>query len=112
FFELLRFMQKFLVVLQYACLAFGLYLIYSVSMSLYTQQFELMELVADIGTILICIDLGVFLFTSRGKQSISMEEYAKQLEQPPSKLVYVTRKLGHLGILLIITSWTVQMVNS
>ena len=53
-------MQKFLVILQYACIAFGLYLIYSVSMSLYTQQFELMELVADIGTILICLDLGVF----------------------------------------------------
>ena len=53
-------MQKFLVVLQYACIAFGLYLMYSVGMSLYTQQFELMELVADIGTILICLDLGVF----------------------------------------------------
>jgi hypothetical protein len=37
-------MQKFLVVLQYACIAFGLYLIYSVGMSLYTQQFELMAL--------------------------------------------------------------------
>lgn len=84
-------MQKFLVVLQYACIAFGLYLIYSVGMSLYTQQFELMELVADIGTILICIDLGVFLYTSKGKSGISMEEYAKRLEQPPSKLVYVTR---------------------
>lgn len=41
-----------------------------------------------------------------------MEEYAKQLEQPPSKLVYVTRKLGHLGILLIISSWIVPIVNS
>ena len=105
-------MQKFLVVLQYTCIAFALYLIYSVGMSLYTQQFELMELVADIGTILICIDLGVFLYTSKGKSGISMEEYAKRLEQPPSKLVYVTRKLGHLGILLIITSWIVPMINS
>ncbi|WP_313659966.1 hypothetical protein [Acinetobacter variabilis] len=105
-------MQKFLVILQYACIVFGLYLIYSVSMSLYTQQFELMELVADIGTILICLDLGVFLYTSKGKQGITMKEYAKQLEQPPSKLVYVTRKLGHLGILLIITSWIVPIINS
>ena len=104
-------MQKFLVVLQYACLAFGLYLIYSVGMSLYTQQFELMELVADIGTILICLDLGVFLYSNRGKQGISMEEYARQLENAPSKLVYVTRKLGHLGILLIITSWIVPIIN-
>ncbi|ATO18875.1 hypothetical protein BS636_03935 [Acinetobacter sp. LoGeW2-3] len=104
-------MQKFLVVLQYACLAFGLYLIYSVGMSLYTQQFELMELVADIGTILICLDLGVFLYSNRGKHGISMEEYARQLENAPSKLVYVTRKLGHLGILLIITSWIVPIIN-
>ncbi|WP_347453243.1 hypothetical protein [Acinetobacter thermotolerans] len=105
-------MQKFLVVLQYACLAFGVYLIYSVGMALYTQQFELMELVADIGTILICIDLGVFLFTSRNKQGLSLEEYARQLEQAPSKLVYVTRKLGHLGIMLIICSWIVPIINS
>lgn len=105
-------MQKFLVVLQYLCLAFAIYLIYSVSMSLYRQDFVLMELVADIGTILICIDLAVFLFTSKGKPGISMEEYAKRLEQPPSKLIYVTRKLGHLGILLIITSWIVPMINS
>lgn len=104
-------MQKFLVLLQYACLAFGLYLVYSVGMDLYTQQFKLMELVADIGTILICIDLAAFLFTSRGKTGISMEQYAKQLEQPPSKFIYVTRKLGHLGILLIITSWIVPIIN-
>ena len=105
-------MQKFLVVLQYLCLAFGLYLIYSVSMQLYTQNFVLMELVADIGTILICLDLGVFLWSSRGKKGVSMEEYAKQLETPPSKLVYITRKLGHLGILLIVTSWIVPIINS
>lgn len=104
-------MQKFLVVLQYLCLAFGLYLMYSVGMSLYTQDFKLMELVADIGTILICIDLGVFLYTSKTKQGMSVEEYAKQLEQPPSKLIYMTRKLGHLGILLIITSWIVPIIN-
>lgn len=100
-------MQKFLLVLQYMCLAFGVYLLYSVGMSLYTQEFELMELVADIGTILICIDLGVFLYTSKAKQGISMEEYAKQLEAPPSKLVNVTRKLGHLGIMLILCGWIV-----
>lgn len=104
-------MQKFLVVLQYACLAFGLYLVYSVAMALYTQQFVLMELVADIGTILICIDLAVFLYSNRGKQGVSMQDYAKQLEQKPSKLVYVTRKLGHLGIILIICSWIVPIIN-
>lgn len=70
-----------------------------------------MEVVADVGTILICIDLAVFLFTSNAKQGISIEDYAKQLEQKPSKLVYVTRKLGHFGILLIITSWIVPMIR-
>ena len=104
-------MQKFLVVLQYVCLAFGLYLVYSVGMSLYTQDFKLMELVADIGTILICIDLGVFLYTSKTRKGMSVEEYAKQLEQPPSKLVNITRKLGHLGIMLIVCGWIVPIIN-
>lgn len=105
-------MQKFLLVLQYMCLAFGVYLTYSVGMSLYTQDFKLMELVADIGTILICIDLGVFLYTSKAKNGVSMEEYAKQLEQPPSKLVSITRKLGHLGIMLILCGWIVPIINT
>ncbi|ANF80890.1 hypothetical protein A3K93_00955 [Acinetobacter sp. NCu2D-2] len=103
-------MQKFLLLLQYACLAFGIYLIYSVGLALYTQEFELMELVSDIGTILICIDLAVFLYTSKAQKGMSVEDYAKQLEQPPSKLVNVTRKLGHLGIMLILCGWIVPQL--
>ena len=105
-------MRIFLIVLQYACIAFALFLSYQVITALMSQDFVLMDLVADVGTILICVDLAVFLFSSKIKHSVSLDEYAKQLEQPPSKLVYVTRKLGHLGILLIITSWIVSMINS
>lgn len=108
---MLKIMQKFLWALQYLCLAFGIYLVYGVAMSLYTQDFDLMELVSDIGTILICIDLAVFLYTSKSKKGISMEEYAKQLEQPPTKLVSITRKLGHLGIMLIVCGWIVPIIN-
>ncbi|WP_180115935.1 hypothetical protein [Acinetobacter sp. YH12140] len=104
-------MRIFLTVLQYACIAFALFLGYQVSTALISGQYDLMEVVADVGTILICIDLAVFLFTSNAKQGISIEDYAKQLEQKPSKLVYVTRKLGHFGILLIITSWIVPMIR-
>ena len=104
-------MQKFLVVLQYLCLAFAIYLIYSVSMSLYRQDFVLMELVADIGTILICIDLAVFLWHSRSTQAISLKDYATRLEQPAPTFVKVCRKLGHFGIMLIITSWIVPIIN-
>lgn len=104
-------MRIFLIVLQYACVAFALFLGYQVSTALISGQYDLMEVVADVGTILICIDLAVFLFTSNAKQGISIENYAKQLEQPPSKLVYVTRKMGHFGILLIITSWIVPMIR-
>ncbi|MEN8990963.1 hypothetical protein ABD624_03190 [Avibacterium paragallinarum] len=104
-------MRIFLTVLQYACIAFALFLVYQVSTALISGQYDLMEVVADVGTILICIDLAVFLFTSNAKQGISIEDYAKQLEQKPSKFVYVTRKLGHFGILLIITSWIVPMIR-
>ena len=46
------------------------------------------------------------------QDGISLEEYARQLEQPPSKLVYVTRKLGHLGIMLILVSWIVPVLHA
>lgn len=81
-------------------------------MALYHQDYELMELIADVGTILICIDLGVFLFSSKAANKLSLQEYAKQLEQPPTPLVSFTRKLGHLGIMLILCSWIVPIINS
>jgi hypothetical protein len=103
-------MRIFAQVLQYACVAFALYLCYRIGMSVYQNDFVLMDLVADIGTILICIDLAVFLFTSKAEKGISLEEYARQLEQPPNKWVNISRKLGHLGIMLIICSWVVPLI--
>ena len=105
-------MRIFLIVLQYACVAFALFLCYQIGMALTSPEYDLMEIVADVGTIYICIDLATFLFSNKSGQGVSLEQYAKQLEQPPSKLIYVTRKLGHLGILLIITSWIVPIINS
>ena len=105
-------MRIFLIFVQYACVAFALFLCYQVGMALSSPHYDLMEVVADAGTILICIDLAAFLFSSKKQDGISLEEYARQLEQPPSKLVYVTRKLGHLGIMLILVSWIVPMINS
>ncbi len=81
-------------------------------MTLRAPQYDLMDVVADVGTILICIDLATFLFSNKNQQGMRLEDYAKQLEQPPSKLVYVTRKLGHLGIMLILVSWIVPMIHS
>jgi hypothetical protein len=103
-------MRILALILQYGCLAFALYLSYQVGVSIYRHDFVLMDLVANIGTILICIDLGVFLFTSNAKQGLSLEEYARQLEQPPNKWVNISRKLGHLGIMLIICSWIVPLI--
>ena len=98
------------LVLQFACVAFALYLSYKVGVALYQNNYELIELVADIGTILICIDLGTFLFSTNNKGGLSLEQYAKQIDQPPSKLISITRKLGHLGIMLIICSWIVPLI--
>lgn len=105
-------MRIFLLVLQFACIAFALFLCYQVAIALSTPHYDLMEVVADVGTILICIDLATFLFSSKKQDGISFEDYAKQLEQPPSKLVYVTRKLGHLGIMLILVSWIVPVLHA
>lgn len=78
-------MRALALILQYGCFAFALFLSYQVAMALYQQEYELLEIVADIGTILICIDLGVFLFSSKASQGLSLQEYARQLEAPPSK---------------------------
>ena len=59
-------MRALALILQYGCFAFALFLSYQVATALYQQEYELLEVVADVGTILICIDLGVFLFSSKG----------------------------------------------
>ena len=83
-----------------------------IGMALSAPHYDLMEVLADAGTLLICIDLAAFLFSSKAPQGASLEEYARQLEQPPSKLIYVTRKLGHLGIMLILVSWIVPLLHA
>jgi hypothetical protein len=103
-------MRTLALILQYGCFAFALFLSYQVATALYQQEYELLEVVADVGTILICIDLGVFLFSSKASQGLNLQEYARQLEAPPSKLGAVTRKLGHLGIMLILVSWIVPLI--
>ena len=57
------------------------------------------------------IDLAVFLWHSRSTQAISLKDYATRLEQPAPTFVKVCRKLGHFGIMLIITSWIVPIIN-
>ena len=75
-------MRAFTFVLQYVCIAFAIYLCYRVGSSLYLQDFVMMDIVANLGTILICIDLAVFLWHSRSTQAISLKDYATRLEQP------------------------------
>ncbi len=51
------------------CIAFAIYLCYRVGSSLYLQDYVMMDIVANVGTILICIDLAVFLWHSRSTPS-------------------------------------------
>lgn len=104
-------MRSFVLVLQYAAIAFAIYLCYQIGMSVYTRDFKTMDLVADVGTILICIDLAVFLWHSRSTQAKSLQDYAAKLDQSVPTFVKVSRKIGHFGILLIITSWIVPIIN-
>ena len=104
-------MRIFALILQYVSIAFALYLCYQVGMSVYLQQYEIMDIVANVGTILVCIDLAVFLWHSRSTNAQNLQDYARKLEQPAPTFVKVSRKLGHFGILLIITSWVVPMMN-
>lgn len=104
-------MRILALLLQYLSIAFALYLCYQIGLSFYLQKYDVMETVANIGTILVCIDLAVFLWHSRSTNAQSLKDYASKLEQPTPTFVKVSRKLGHFGILLIITSWIVPMIN-
>ena len=104
-------MSAFKSILMSVVAAFTLYLIYVIAQSAIHHDFKVMDMVANIGTLLICIDLIVFLWYSRKTQTRNLQEYAQQLEQPLPKIVKVCRKIGHFGILLIITSWIVPIIN-
>lgn len=104
-------MRAFTLFLQYAAIAFAIFICYQIGASIYTQQFKVMDMVADVGTLLICIDLAVFLWHSRSTNAQNLQDYANKIEQPAPTFVKISRKLGHFGILLIITSWIVPMIN-
>ena len=104
-------MRAFTLFLQYAAIAFAIFICYQIGASIYTQEFKVMDMVADVGTLLICIDLAVFLWHSRSTNAQNLQDYANKIEQPAPTFVKISRKLGHFGILLIITSWIVPMIN-
>lgn len=95
------------VIFQYACFAFALFLGYQIATSIYLQDYQLMDIVSDVGSILICIDLAMFLHFNKSIASIKMKGTSQQSPVQVSTLEKVSRKLGHLGIMLIICSWIV-----
>lgn len=104
-------MRAFTLFLQFAAIAFAIFICYQIGMGIYTQDFDSLDMLADVGTLLICIDLAVFLWHSRSTNAQNIEDYAKKIEQSVPTFVKVCRKLGHFGILLILTSWIVPMIN-
>ena len=104
-------MRHFALVLQVVCIFFALFLSYGITQTLLSQEYDLMEVVGDVGTVLICIDLAVFLWHSRSLNTKTVQDFATRLEQPAPKLVKLTRKLGHLGIMLILCSWLVPLTQ-
>lgn len=67
-------MRTAALIFQYGCFAFALFLCYQVGTSIYLQDYQLMDIVSDIGTILICIDLGVFLHFNKSLASLKMKK--------------------------------------
>ena len=105
-------MRVLALVLQCFSIFFALYLCYQVGLAFLSGKYDLMGVVADIGTILVCIDLAVFIWFSRRSQANNLQEYANTLDQPAPMFVKVCRKVGHFGILLIICSWIVPAINA
>ena len=69
-----------------------------------------MEIVSNVGTILICIDLGIFLHFNKSIAALKSKASSQQSPVQVSTLEQITRKLGHLGIMLIICSWIVPKI--
>ena len=99
------------VIFQYACFAFALFLCYQIATSIYLQDYQLMDIVSDVGSILICIDLAIFLHFNKSIVSIKMKGTSQQSPVQVSTVEKVSRKLGHLGIMLIICSWIVPKLS-
>lgn len=103
-------MRTFFNILQFASIAFAIYLSYQIFLGISLDQTKIMDLVADVGTLLICIDLTVFLWHNKRLQKQSVQA-PSVLTQDVPPVVKITRKIGNFGILLIITSWIVPMIN-
>ena len=100
--------MKWHLLLVYAFLAFALFLSYGIISSIASQDYELMEVVADIGAILICLDLAASTYFLKLVKDHN-EKTAKQMPKA-QKVVKVTRKVGHFGIMLILCGWIVPML--
>ncbi len=100
--------MKWHLLLVYAFLAFAVFLSYGIISSIASQDYELMEVVADIGAILICLDLAASTYFLKLVKDPN-EKTAKQMPKA-QKVVKVTRKVGHFGIMLILCGWIVPML--
>ncbi len=100
------------LIFQYACFAFALFLAYQIATSWHLPEYKLMDIVSDVGSILICIDLGVFLHFNKSLASLKMKNASQQSAVRVSTIEKITRRLGHLGIMLILCGWIVPIINS
>jgi hypothetical protein len=100
--------MKWHIIFVYAFLAFALFLGYGIIRSIYLQDYQLMEIVADVGAVLICLDLAASTYFLK----IVKHPSEKTAPQVPKvhRVVKVTRKVGHFGIMLIICGWVVPML--
>ena len=103
-------MRILLNILQYAAIAFAIYLSYQFFQNIHDPQKKIVDLVGNAGTILICLDLSVFIWHNNRLQKQIIKD-PLSLTSPIPTFVKVMRKIGHFGILLILTSWIVPMIN-
>lgn len=95
------------LIFKYGCCAFALFLCYQIAHTLRQADYDLMEIVNDMGTILICIDLAVFLHFNSALATLKIKQASPSPATAITPIEKMSRKLGHLGIMLIICSWIV-----
>ena len=95
------------LIFKYGCCAFAIFLCYQITNTLRQPDYALMDIVSDVGSILICIDLAVFLHFNTSIAAMRITSVSQTPTAALSLIEKISRKLGHLGIMLIICSWIV-----
>lgn len=99
------------LILGYLSFSIAAFSLYGLAQQLDLQDYDLKLILSRLGTILICLDFGIFLTQTKTLTHLSFKDYFSRQDILVPRIVMWANKLGHLGLMLIICSWVVPMLQ-